>query len=579
MSLYATFGGDTSFKPYPSRVLGAAETVVVLNAMPYARTVTCGSYTITGTYTGPLPEWSASPSGTTGTCEDDGGGAFFCIVSVSPDAVGEGVETITIANETVDIGFYVAGSHTCFLAQNVDGDYNATLANLDAVSAWENLGTSENVTQAVAGSKPTFRTGMVGGQPMVRCDGGDRMAAATVGNWTFLSNGTDWTVEHVGRTAATNPNALQVIAATSDASTTSNRGTFLGLDDRAASSRNDRISALMSSGSAFILNATSATNDIAPQQKFNIGQWVLDEGGGTEFVATINGAAGISTASVTGYSASAPQFALNICTASSAFPFTGDLFVIRIYQSVLTATQQGINKAVDEWALGGSFPVDAPMYWVTSSSSGDITTAGSTVSSWRSNGAITANFTQGTAGQRPSSTVSGTSSVVDFDGTDDFVSIGSQPTTSNIHIFVVATIDSIGTNGTGASCNANDGLAGWTTYGGLKMRTSGGVAYVIAHNFDGSHDCTETTFTIGQKTIFEMKIDGTNISVAVNGGSFTSTPSGNTSSASASAIIGAQDASNNYMDGKVHEVMYFGDDLGTTARAAVISGLQARWGL
>ena len=36
---------------------------------------------------------------------------------------------------------------------------------------------------------------------------------------------------------------------------------------------------------------------------------------------------------------------------------TGDIVVVRTYTATLTATQRAINKAVDEWRLGGSFPV------------------------------------------------------------------------------------------------------------------------------------------------------------------------------------------------------------------------------
>ena len=35
---------------------------------------------------------------------------------------------------------------------------------------------------------------------------------------------------------------------------------------------------------------------------------------------------------------------------------TGSVFRVMIYQSALSSTQRGINKAVDEWALGGTLP-------------------------------------------------------------------------------------------------------------------------------------------------------------------------------------------------------------------------------
>jgi len=87
----ATGGWTSTTKPS-----GASLTI---NAMPYTRTVTCGSYTLTGSASGAgAVSWSASPSGASGSCT--GTTSWSCVVSVAPDATGEAAlarERLTMA--------------------------------------------------------------------------------------------------------------------------------------------------------------------------------------------------------------------------------------------------------------------------------------------------------------------------------------------------------------------------------------------------------------------------------------------------------------------------------------------------
>lgn len=566
--------GDTAFGIVSPTASAPAPTVTI-GTMPYARTVSCGSYTLTGAATDVTSvAWAASPSGASGSCT--GTTSWSCVVDVDPDATGEGVETITVTatgaggtgTDTETIGFYVDGEHSCFLAQSVDGSYNSTLANLDAVATWENLGSSAlDVAQGTGTAQPTFRTNIVAGQPIVRCDGGDNLAGASAVGWAYLHDGSGSTVD--SSVLMTNT-GLNTIAATSTGAGT-NRGFGWRTNTTALANY------YMSDGTSLRINASSA-NNVFTANTFNQHTSTLASASTPDMTGYINGTS-VVTGSAAAFSASDPSNALRICASGSgANLMTGDVWRVSLYPSELTSTQRGINKAVDEWALGAELPVSPIAYRYDSSSSGSITTAGGSVSSWTSSGSYSLAMAQGTPGQQPASTVSGSSSQVDFDGTNDVVS-GTLSTVSNSHLFVVATIDSIGTNGTGASCNVNDGVVGWFTYAGIKLRTSAGVAYAIAHNFDGSHDCAEVTFTLGQKVLLEQRIDGTNVSIAINGGSFTSTTSGATQSASTTLGIGARDASNDYMDGKIHEAVIYLDDLSTAQRSAIVAELQAKWGL
>ena len=336
--LEANLPADHPYKSAPPTTSGAS--TVTIDAMPYTRTVTCDTYTVTGYYTGTAPTtWSASPSGDTGSCTDTGGGTFSCVVDVDPDASGEGVETITIGSETVDIGFYVSGSHSCFLAQSVDGSYNSTLANNDPVATWSNLGTSAlDVTQATAANQPTLKTSIVGGQPVVRCDGGDRVVAATASDWDFMSDLSTFSVESVSN-KPTDTNTYDFIVASGTGAT----GSFLGQDYRTATARQ----AFGHNGSRAEINSNQLGGFIGLSA-------VFENTGGTDGTLTQNGS---TSATFFGATSQPAPHALVICGSASTFPFTGDVFRALVYQSALDATQRAINQSVDEWALGGTLPV------------------------------------------------------------------------------------------------------------------------------------------------------------------------------------------------------------------------------
>jgi hypothetical protein len=322
--------------------------------MPYARTVTCSDYTLTGSAPGAgAVSWSASPSGDSGVCT--GTTSWTCVVNVDPDASGEGVETITVSqsgatSDTETIGFYVDGEHSCFLSQSVNGTYNSGIADLDAVATWENLGSSAlDVTQGTAGVQPTFRTSIVGGQPVVRCDGGDGLAAAAAADWTFMSDGTDWSGD----------TTLLISGASSTTGSI--------FSTRTAGATGTTVDAVAATGIVRLLSYNGSTNhllvtgSVGSLSNYRMHTTIVDDdgaGGPDGFVFIDATANGSSNAGV--WAAGAASAPLNICTgvvASSTRVLIGDLFRVVIYQSALTATQRGINKAVDEWALGGTLPV------------------------------------------------------------------------------------------------------------------------------------------------------------------------------------------------------------------------------
>lgn len=339
-------GGDSGF-------LRTSGPTVTIAAMPYTRTVTCGSYTLTGSASGAgAVSWSASPSGASGSCT--GTTSWSCVVSVAPDATGEGVETITVlqsggGSDTETIGFPVtAGLSSCFDAHNVDGSYNATLANADPVATWTNAGpAAKNITQGVALSQPSFRTSVVAGNPVVRCDGGDSMVAAAVADWIYLHSGAGAAIDAV--VSMTNT-GLNTIVGTSSGGGTS-RGILWRTNTTAVANF------FMNDGTATRLNLVSA-NNVFTANTVNGHLAMFSSADTPDATAYINGSS-VATGDAAAVSTLDPAAPLTLCargTGGASF-MTGDIVVIRTYTTSLTSTQRGINQAVDQWRLGGSFPV------------------------------------------------------------------------------------------------------------------------------------------------------------------------------------------------------------------------------
>jgi len=355
-------GGDMRQTSMGVRAVSAASgtpaPTVTIDAMPFTRTVTCtGSYTLTGTSTNATSvAWAASPSGESGACT--GIDSWSCAVAVSPDATGEGVETITVTatgaggtgDDAEDIGFYVNGAHSCWLSQSIDGDYNSTLVDADPVATWENLGSSAfDVAQAVGTAQPTYLTSIVGGQPVVSFDGGDRLndVLLSVGvPWSFMNNGTDYTIESIFI----------------------NLGTSYAISSTRTSNVDGFVLAGSSSTPRFeIDDGTLVVVGVASVSTMTSGLWhsqvaTLDDDGSTgdDAFLYLDGALHATGAATIAYPPVAGRrlgIGIGRLVGAAQVILTGQLFRILIYQSALTATQRGINVAVDEWALGGTLPV------------------------------------------------------------------------------------------------------------------------------------------------------------------------------------------------------------------------------
>jgi len=332
--------------------------VVAINALPFTRTVTAtGSISLSGTATNTPTTitWSASPSGSSGSFTP--AASWSGTVSISPDASGEGIETITVTatnafgsgTANVTVGFYVTGAHSIFHAQNIDGSYNSTLANNDASATWENLGSSGlDVTQGTAGSRPTYKTAVVGGQPTVSFDGGDTLAdaAANAANWNFITKSATATTETVYRTL-TDTAKFQAAYTIYSAAV---GGSYHGMDWRASS---NRIWAQAHNATTF--GGGGATNSALANQ-FQLSQAIKNTADATDHVVYIDGASFVSITTA-GNTNATDHLKIGGRTDTPFVILTGDIWRIMFYSTQLSTDQRQINEAVDEWALGGTFPI------------------------------------------------------------------------------------------------------------------------------------------------------------------------------------------------------------------------------
>jgi hypothetical protein len=436
------------------------------------------------------------------------------------------------------------------------------------VATWENLGSSAlDVTQGTAANQPTFKTSIVGGNPVVRCDGGDRLDAATASDWTFLHDGTG---SSIGSVTSTSTSGFGTIAATSAGS-----GSSIGFGLRHATTFAVNYFQFISTTSITV--STSANAVISGG--FN-SETVTNASSETPDIVLYFNGLSADAGNPSAISSSDPSNPLSVCaTPAGAVRLTGDLFRVLIYTGVLDATQRAINQAVDEWALGGSLPVTPPTVHVDASDLSSITSPDAPVTAWINTVDPPDTFIEAT--NPPTHSGTGASAQVDFDGANDKLEdstfIWSRSPTA-WHIIAVVTPDAVDTNGTGANCYLNDPVINdGGPYRGLFFRNSGGVDYAIAYNWDGTADCAETPITVGKKQVLDASLSGGDVRIGVNGGALTSTASGATTVSPASVQIGKNKSGSQFFDGKVHEIYFVPAALSTVDRANLVDSLMQKW--
>ena len=154
----------------------------------------------------------------------------------------------------------------------------------DAVSTWPDTSANGHYATATEGNRPTYR--IIDGVPLVHFDGvDDYMIAGVAADWTFLHDGSEWTVFVVLRTVAGELGGTHVLLDSGGADS-ANRG-FAMSYDVANGGRNDaiRVSVAQGTPGRFALDMTTGDDAFPAGQvghRFReldgFGRWFPDRG-------------------------------------------------------------------------------------------------------------------------------------------------------------------------------------------------------------------------------------------------------------------------------------------------------------
>jgi hypothetical protein len=595
---------DLGLRPPIGAGTVAPPTALTIDALPYARTLVCGSYTLTGTSSGAdSVAWATSPGAGSGSCT--GTDTWSCVVTVVPTSAATATPTITVSatnaggSITADtvLGFFPEDVYACYLAQNADGDYGSTLANADAIATWVDSGTAGiDLTQATGTAQPSWRSSLIGtSQPFVSCDGGDSVTGGTASNWNFLHRaGTERSVLIGAATRLTNPNANQTLA-TNKTNTDAARGwRLLSMD----SGINDSLRQQVGNGSADVLTTNLAADTVRSTSLAGLIDVINDDEAGADDGFLYADGVSSAAAAASGALAALDGSPLTICNRAGGggSAFTGVYTHAVFYDRVLTSGEREAADAVVAWAFGvPALPVPLPTAHYDASVVSSVAVVDGKAQTWNRSGGefiptvvfeayASTGPTQGTVGARPTYT---SGSHLTFDAVDDSMQSGAgvgAVTLTSAWVLAVASIDAVNTNATpagGACGTANDGLVtDASNVLGLLFRQSGDDRFVLAFNNDGSQDCAEMAApTDGDPHVFELQHTGGQVCVAVDGGSPTCIASGARSTPSMQWRLGRSFSFPTFIGADLNEFSAYAHVPGAATRAQIINVLKTKWGI
>jgi len=148
---------------------------------------------------------------------------------------------------------------------------------------------------------------------------------------------------------------------------------------------------------------------------------------------------------------------------------------------------------------------------------------------------------QATTNQQPPTATANSRTVIDFGGVEDSLAgaaISNFISNNAGYIIASAIVDAVTTNN--ASSSGNDMIFCDTGgFIGFHLKNNASVYTGHAYNYDGTDDkTTNTSFPIGTAVVIEWKHEGGNILGRINGGSWDTVASGNTSTMTGLLQIG-----------------------------------------
>ena len=220
--------------------------------------------------------------------------------------------------------------------------------------------------------------------------------------------------------------------------------------------------------------------------------------------------------------------------------------------------------------------------WLDADDASTITLNGSTVSQWRDKSGNGRHANQATAVRQPgyNPTTLNSKPGVTFDGTLkhlDSVAISNIILNNSYSAFTVGRATSAPTNNIQGFFNSGF----WGDNGGFISNYFRGTSNLIgAYNWDINDDVTTQSYTFGTNVISGVELSGGSIRLRQNGGTETSTASGNATNTNGVLRIGKvyRDLDPNFT-GVVSEVIFCRGHLSTTDRQLVEGYLAHKWGL
>ncbi len=209
------------------------------------------------------------------------------------------------------------------------------------------------------------------------------------------------------------------------------------------------------------------------------------------------------------------------------------------------------------------------------------TNDGDTIGGWGDQSGVAHHFSQSTSGSRPTLklNIQNSKPVIRFDGTDDLMTNSAQVGTFIVNTaytyFIVWKATAINTNG--ATTDQNDSIICDTGgYFGMFLK-SAPTQWV--YNWDGTSDSATTSIATGSFMVSMGRHETGNLYSSVNGGSETSTASGNTQVTTGTMKIGNDRLGSNFLDGDIAEMIVYNVAVSTTNISNVITYLRTKYGI
>ena len=234
-------------------------------------------------------------------------------------------------------------------------------------------------------------------------------------------------------------------------------------------------------------------------------------------------------------------------------------------------------------ASGGAAPSVLPsgaVIILDSSDLSSLTLSGSDVDAWTSTGSDTSAYNYASGDITHSGT--GSSAEVIFSGTNNQLLENLHNSVATWHIFAVFAPTGTPTSSfVGATSYQNAPIIEYQQFAGLRLMNSGGIR-AQAQVYQADYYSAESAIlTSSEKVVVEALCDGTNLRVAINGGSYTSTAlAGSYTNAALWSRIGYPILGSARLIADINQIVVYENTVLTGAdRTQAIDHLSAKWGV